>query len=125
MVGADVYYARHLGNVFFVFSQRYADSLYDATVGRLGGSVRDYTIYIEREPLTDLNWVYGHSLALAPYLGLDHQHIVWVEQAQEVASLPDVDPEQTLVFRSDWSSSSLVDVTDGDPWAALTDRSHS
>lgn len=108
LVGADSYYKRHEGNVFFFYGENIADSTYDATIGRYGRSMSERTMYVETRP--DTQWILGGTLFLAPYLGLDHQNIVWVDHINAI-DRGTVDPSRSMFFRMDPATGSLADVT--------------
>ena len=111
ILGLDLYYLRFAGNVFFVSGQHYADSLYDGTVGRYGSEMRDYSVYIAEEQPED-RWFLAETLFLAPYLGWDNQRIAYIADAQDVAALPQLDRDHTLIFKRDPATRSFVDVTE-------------
>ena len=110
VLGLDFYYLRFADNVFFISGQHYAESLYDATVGRFGAEMRDYSIYIADAQPED-RWFLQETLFLTPYLGRDYQRIAYVADAQDVAALPQLDRTHTLVFKRDSATRSYVDVT--------------
>lgn len=109
-VVTDTYYRGHQDNVFFIYGERFADSGYEGTIGAYGTAVRDRTIYVEESP--DLQWVFGIDLFLSPYLGIDYRKITWIDDVWNVSTSPGFDPAKSVVFRIDWPSRSLVDVTE-------------
>lgn len=109
-VGADLYYRDNQNAVFFIRSEHQADSAYDASMQRYGPEMRDRTIYVENSP--EVRWIFGGTSFLAPYLGVDYQKIVWVDNIWDVSSLPGLDRDHSLVLQLDQATWSLVDVTD-------------
>ena len=109
VVGMDSYYRRYEANVFFFYGERIADSGRLATVGRYGDAMAGKTVYLEKSP--EVDWIVGHDLLLAPYLGEGYRKIVWVD------SFDSVDPatvrrDESVFLRLDWPARQLVDVTD-------------
>ncbi len=107
-VTADSYFKHHEGSVFFCYGESVADSTYNATMGRYGRTMRQRTMYVERSP--EMEWVLGGTLFLSPYLGIDHQKIVWVDSFDDVDQ-DTIDPGKCLFFRRDPTTGSFDDVT--------------
>jgi hypothetical protein len=108
VVGADLYYRQHEGGVFFFYGEQIANSARDATVGVYGDGMAGKTVYVEEA--RDVDWILGHDLFLAPYLGSDAPRVVWVK---DLASLgpQSVDAGRAVLLRMDWLTGKFVDVT--------------
>jgi hypothetical protein len=109
VVGADYYFRQHEGNVFFFYGERVANSARDATLGAYGQAMADKTVYVEET--RDIDWILGHDLFLAPYLGLGSRKVVWVKDLGAI-DRDSLDRRSTVLLRMDWATTKLVDVTD-------------
>jgi hypothetical protein len=107
-VGADSYFKQHENSVYFFYGESLADATYTATVGRYGTDMSQMTMYVQKRP--DIEWVLGGTLFLSPYLGLNNQKIVWVDDLKAI-DLKTVDRTKSLFFQMDPATGALADVT--------------
>ncbi|PUA39900.1 hypothetical protein C8Z91_07500 [Paenibacillus elgii] len=103
----DYYYKKHIGNVFFVYSQQIADSAYKETIGRYGESLADYKVYIQKH--RELNWPLGGSMFFQPYLGSNFK-VNYYDNLNEILT-NEIENEKFVVYSFDFNNRKLIDVT--------------
>jgi hypothetical protein len=101
----DVYYKQYVGNIYFSYCQKIADSMYDQSIGKYGRSITDYKVYIVKDE--NLSWPLLGSLFFHPYLG-DSFTVNYIESTADIKQLPN--KEKIIVYKLDWPSRSIKQV---------------
>lgn len=95
IVRNDVFYKENLSQVFFVYSQKVSDALYEETVKKYGTELKNYSLYIENSPFVD--WPIQGSLFFVPYLGEGFK-VHYVDDIQKV-DLSEIDKNKVILLK--------------------------
>ena len=106
---ANYFYRSSIPNIFFVYSEKIANSMYDQSIREYGQNLSSYKIYIVDNQ--DVNWALLGSTLFQFYLNNPNYNVSYVANPVE-----DVDPKavqggRVLVFDYDASQHVMVNIT--------------